>query len=292
MSLEFYRNADLYKNVPTPPLEILKQQVLFMNPAAVPVWAAGLVFFFGTKAGRPYRHLGWLFVVLLVMMLVGQKSRPDRITAAYTILFAGGGVLLERWVKQPRGRWLRYYLPVSLLLAGVVLAPIGIPLLSPQTTAVYAGTLGLVPQLEKGTGKKSELPQWLADRFGWEQLADDVAAAVGTLSAAERARAIVLAPSYGHAGAIELFGRDRGFPPVFSGQNNYYLWGPPEDPVEAAVFVGFSEETAKALFETVEQVAVHDCEWCMPWRDEMPIRIGRGSKVSFRGAWSEFKHFE
>jgi 4-amino-4-deoxy-L-arabinose transferase-like glycosyltransferase len=42
-SLEFYRNADLYKNVPTPPLEVLKQQVLGMNPAALPVWLAGVV---------------------------------------------------------------------------------------------------------------------------------------------------------------------------------------------------------------------------------------------------------
>ena len=292
MSLEFYRNADLNKNVPTPPLEILKQQALFMNPATLPVWLAGLVFFLGTRAGRPYRHLGWLFVILLMLLLVAQKSRPDRITAAYTVLFAGGGVLLERWADHARGRWLRYYLPVTLVLLGVLLAPIGIPLLPPRTTAAYAGGLGLVPQIEKGEGKKSELPQWLADRFGWEQLADEVAMAVETLRPGERARAIVVAPSYGQAGAIELFGRGRGFPPVFSGQNNYYLWGPPEDPVEVAVFVGFGEETVKALFETVEQVGVYDCKWCMPWRDETPIRIGRGPKMSFREAWPEFQHFE
>jgi hypothetical protein len=201
------------------------------------------------RSGRA--DLGWLFVVLLVLMLVGQKSRPDRMVAAYTILFAGGGVLLERWASQTRGRWLRYYLPVSLLLSGVMLAPIGIPLLPPRPTATYAGSLGLVPQLEKGAGKKSELPQWLADRFGWEQLADEVATAVEALRPAERNHAIILAPSYGQAGAIELFGRgfseetakalfeteERGLPPVFSGQNNYFLWGPPEDPVEAAVFV-------------------------------------------------------
>jgi hypothetical protein len=263
-----------------------------MNPASLPVWLAGLVFFFGTKAGRPYRHLGWIFVVLLVLMLVGQKSRPDRMTAAYTVLFAGGGVLLERWSSQTRGRWLRYFLPASLLLSGVMLAPIGIPLLPPQTTAAYAGSLGLVPQIERGEGKKSELPQWLADRFGWEQLADEVAMAVDTLRPAERARAIILAPSYGQAGAIELFGRGRELPPVFSGQNSYYLWGPPDDPVEAAVFVGFSEETVQSLFETVEQFTLHDCEWCMPWRDEMPIWIGRGPRTSFREAWPEFRHFE
>ncbi|MCP4656164.1 MAG: glycosyltransferase family 39 protein, partial [bacterium] len=104
-SLEFYRNADLLKNVPTPPFEVLKQQVLFMNPAALPVWLAGVVFFLATKAGRRYRHLGWIFVVLLLLMVAAQQSRPDRIVAAYTVVFAGGGVLLEELVRKARVRW-------------------------------------------------------------------------------------------------------------------------------------------------------------------------------------------
>jgi len=291
-SLEFYRNADLYKNVRTPPLEVMKQQVLFMNPAALPVWVAGLVFFFGTKGGRRYRHLGWVFVVLLLFMLVAQKSRPDRISAAYTILFAGGGVLLEQLTRLPRGRWLRVALPVSLLLFGAALVPIGMPLLPPRTTAAYGAWLGIVPQIERGDGKRSELPQWLADRFGWEQLADDVVAAVETVAPDERDRMIILAPTYGQAGAIELYGRDRNLPPVYASQNNYFLWGPPEDPVDVAVVIGFGEETLLQMFETVELVGVHDCEWCMPWRDETPIRVVRGPKVLFQDVWPKFKHYE
>lgn len=287
-SIEFYRNADLYKNVPTPPLEILKQQFLFMNPAAFPVWSAGLVFFLTAKAGRRYQHLGWIYVALLLMMLVAQKSRPDRIASAYSILFAGGGVLLEQLTA--RRRWARISLLVLLVLCGAALAPLGIPLLPPPVTATYGAMLGIVPQIEAGEGKIAELPQWLADRFGWEQLVQEVTGAVERLSPEERARAIILAPSYGHAGAVELFGR--GLPPVYGGHNNYHLWGPPEDPVDAAVVVGFREETARWLFEDVELFAIHDCDWCMPWRDESPIWIARGQKVSFREAWPELKHFE
>jgi 4-amino-4-deoxy-L-arabinose transferase-like glycosyltransferase len=141
-SIEFYRNADIYKNVPTPPLEVLTQQFLFMNPAAFPVWFAGLIFFLVTKDGRRFRHLGWIYVVLLLLMLVGQKSRPDRISPAYPILFAGGGVLLEQVTSAMRWRWLRVALPALLLLLGAALAPIGIPLLSPPTTAAYGAMLG------------------------------------------------------------------------------------------------------------------------------------------------------
>jgi len=49
------------------------------------------------------------------------------------------------------------------------------------------------------------IPRFLSDDPSL--FVDDVEAVVQTLDPAERERAIILAPSYGHAGAIELFGR-------------------------------------------------------------------------------------
>ncbi|UCF66727.1 MAG: glycosyltransferase family 39 protein [Acidobacteriota bacterium] len=289
-SLEFYRNADLYKNVPTPPFEVLAQQVLFMNPAALPVWLAGLIFLLVSENGRHYRHLGWLFMTLLVLMLLAQKSRPDRISPAYTILFAGGGVLLEQFARHAYWRWLYAALPAALLVGGAAFLPLGVPLLPPQVTAAYGAATGVVPQIEQGEGKGAALPQWLADRFGWQELAEDVREAVVAADPSRRLRMFILAPSYGQAGAIEFFGSHR--PPVHASQNNYFLWGPPDDSVEAGVVVGFRQQTLEQLFERVELFRVHDCEWCMPWRDESPIWIVRGQKVSFREVWPRFKHYE
>ncbi|MEW6363890.1 MAG: glycosyltransferase family 39 protein [Acidobacteriota bacterium] len=292
-SLEFYRNADLYKNVPTPPLEVLFQQLLGMNPGAMPVWLAGLVFFLATARGRPLRHLGWIYVVLLLLMLVGQKSRPDRIADAYAILFAGGGVLVGELCKRRRLRWLRWALPAILVVFGAVLAPLALPLLPPGMAAEYATAWGVVPQIEKGEGKVTALPQWLADRLGWEQLADDVEAVAKQIDPLERNRAIILVPSYGQAGAIELLGRGRGLPPVYASQNSYFHWGPPKGPVDAAIIVGpFTEETARWLFDEVTLVRVHDCDGCMKWRDDAPIWIARRPKVLLRDAWPELKHYE
>jgi 4-amino-4-deoxy-L-arabinose transferase-like glycosyltransferase len=201
-SIEFYRNADIYKNVPTPPTEVLTQQILTMNPGALPVWLAGLVFFLTTARGRPFRHLGWIYLVLLVLMLIGQKSRPDRIADVYIVLFAGGGALLTDLCRR-------------------------------------------------------------------------------------------LAPSYGQAGAIELLGRGRDLPRVYSSQNSYSHWGPPNDPVDAAIVMGpFGEETVRWLFDEVKLVRVHDCDWCMTWRDKMPIWLARGQKVLFADAWLRLKHYE
>jgi len=264
-SLEFYRNADIYKNVPTPPLEVVKQQILFMNPATFPISLAGIYFFLISKRGRAYRHLGWLFVTLLALMIVGQKSRPDRITPAYVIVFAGGSVLVEEWLAGRIRRWLRWLSLALFLIAGATLAPIALPILSPETTARYAARLGIVPQIERGEGKQAQLPQWLADRFGWEKLAADVTEAANRLGSRERNRAVIFAPSYGQAGAIERFGRGNNLPPVYAFQNSYHSWGPPPDSIDVAIIVGpIGEEAIRELFEEGEFIKLHDCDWCMP----------------------------
>ena len=199
-------------------------------------------FFLFTERGRPYRHLGWLFIALFVLMLVGQKSRPDRLAAAYTIVLAGGGTLLGHLAVGTAGRLALGALATALVVTGVLLAPLGIPLLSPETTARYAAAIGGVPQAELGDGKVSELPQLLADRFGWEQFVDDVASVVAGLDPHERRRTIIFAPSYGHAGAVEVLGRDRDLPLAYSGHNTNFFWGPPDEGVTTVVVIGEGEE--------------------------------------------------
>jgi len=292
-SIEFYRNADVYKNVPTPPHQVLLQQVLFMNPGSFPIWLAGLFFFLVSAKGRPFRHLGWIYIVLLALMLIGRKSRPDRIAEAYTILLAGGGAYLGALAGSGRRRWLRPALPAVLLLFGAPLAPLTLPLLPPRAASSYAAALGLVPQIEKGKGKQTALPQWLADRCGWEKLVDDVEAAAGKIDPTERGQAVILAPSYGQAGAIELLGRGRDLPPVYATQNSYFHWGPPPDSVRVAFVLGpFDEELVRHLARDVELAGVHECDWCMPWRNGVPIWLAREPSVPLREVWPRLKHYE
>lgn len=305
-TLEFYRNADLYKNVRTPPHEVFLQQVLFLNPGTLPVWIAGAVFLLGTSRGARFRHIGWTFAALLALVLVAQKSRPDRIIGIYPVLFAAGGAMWDGWLRPSAPtraalpaavvRGARFALAVWLAAWAVALAPVGMPVLPPERLARYVAALGVVPQIEQGAGKTAELPQWFADRFGWERLAEDVRqVAVTRLTPEEReeGRAVIFAPSYGQAGALELYGRGE-LPPVYSTHNNYYLWGPPREPFEAAIVIGDDERHLGELFEHVELAAVHDCDYCMRWRDEMPIWVVRRVRpeVEIDAVWRELKHFE
>ncbi len=133
---------------------------------------------------------------------------------------------------------------------------------------------------------------FLAKNGSWEQLVDDVASATEQLEPAERARAVYFAPTYGQAGALDWLGRERGLQPVYSTHNSWYFWGPPEDSFDVAVVLGNDPEGLGRLFEHVQLAAIHDCELCMPWRDQMPIWIVRGPKQRISSLWPEWKHFE
>jgi hypothetical protein len=292
-SIEFYRNADLFKNLATPPLQVMLQQILVMNPAAMPLWVAGLVFLLAAARGRPQRHLGLVYLILLAMMLIGQKSRPDRIAGAYPVLLAAGGALIGDLARRRGLGWLRGAVPALLVAGGLALAPLGLPLLPPAMLARYASALGMVPRIEQGEAKMTQIPQWTAYRLGWDDYVDDVAAAVQMISPEERRCAIILVPTYSQAGAIELLGRGRGLPPVYATQNNYYHWGPPPDSVDVTIVTGpFQEATVRDFYESVELARLGDCDWCMPWVGKAPVWIARGQRSPLSEVWPMLKHYE
>jgi hypothetical protein len=287
-SLEFYRNAAFQKQVRPPAPQVLLTQVIFVNPGTLPIWLAGLVLLWKR---RELRHLAIAYLALLAMMLLGREGRPDRIAGVYPLLFAAGGLWWETRLRTG-ARWMRPALLAALAVFTAVLLPLGIPLLPPEATARWAARLGVVPQIERGAGKRTQLPQWFADRLGWEQLVDDVAAARDTLSSEEREEVVYFAPSYGQAGALEWLGRGRQLVPVYSTHNSYFLWGPPADPVAVAIVLGRRREDLERLFAQVTLFKVHECGYCMPWRNQMSIWIVRGARVRIADEWPRWKHFE
>jgi hypothetical protein len=174
--------------------------------------------------------------------------------------------------------------------SGLFVAPISLPLLPPERVAAYARATGILPRIERG--KTSPIPQWLADRTGWPEFVADVEAVVRSLSSEDQARAIVYVPSYGQAGALELFGAPRGLPATICNQNTYHLWSTGHTDSDVLVAVGAKEADLRRLFQDVRQVGVHHCEYCMSWRDGMPIFVARGTREPLSRLWPQVRHFE
>ena len=290
-SLEFYRNAMLYKNIPTPPLEVFLVQIIAMNPLAFPLWALGVWYLLFDREGKRYRLIGIVFAILFAALVVSQSSRPDRVTGIYPAAIAGGCVLLERLLHGRRG-WISTAIGAALIASALALAPLALPVLPPQMTTEYAAASGLVKPMERGAGKATVLPQLLADRIGWEYFAKEVADAFHALPPDEQKRTSIFVPDYGHAGILELRREELGLPEIFCQHNTYWMWGKEQTLGTAILAVTFDPKGFERVFRDVRHVGQIRTPYAMPWRSDIGIFVAREPIVDLRQAWEAAKHFE
>ncbi|MGZ3460042.1 MAG: ArnT family glycosyltransferase, partial [Archangium sp.] len=231
--LELLRNGQLYKNTPFQVGEFLRGQWLLLNPLAAPLWLAGLGFLLFAPAVRPYRALGFTWL-LLFGLLVFLRAKDYYLAPAYPMLLAAGAVYAERLLSRPAAR-------AAVLVPGLVgfaaLAPMTLPVLPEDTFLTWQQALGIAPPQHERHAYGA-LPQHYADQHGWEELAASVAEVYQRLPPETRAHTALFAQNYGEAGALDWFGPAHGLPPARSGHNNYFLWGPGDEPENILVVGG------------------------------------------------------
>jgi hypothetical protein len=287
-SLEFYRNAATLKNLPSPPLNTLIEQLRFMGLFTSPVWLTAVAWFLFTREGGRWRLFAITYIVLLVLLVVSEQSRPDRLFGIYPVLIAAGLAAIERRVRSATAR----AVVVAALVAGCVPAiPIVVGVLPPPTLARYVAWLGIQTSGERG--KTSPIPQLLADRTGWEDFVDQVSAVYGSLSPEDQQRALIYAPSYGQAGAIDVLGRDRGLPRAIAKQNSYWHWSDREGvDSDVLIAVDADPDDLRSLFREVTKVGVTSCTYCMSWRNGRSIHVARGSIRPLSSIWARARHYD
>ena len=290
-TLEFMRNATTEKMVPVGYGEFVKMQLDALHPFTAPIWIGGLVFCLALPRGRAWRIMGWIFLFVFLLLMTSGTARASYLSPAFPMMFAAGGVAWEGWLSGPRGRRLRPAL-VAVLLAGfVIAAPFTLPVLPVDTLVRYAAALGVQPHQEEHS-RLGRLPQHYADMFGWEELAATVAQVYDTLPPEDRARCVIFTENYGEAAALELFGPRYGLPPVISGHNNYWLWGPRGYTGAVVIAVGGDREDEEANFREATLAARTACGDCMPYENGLPIWLGRDLKTDLAALWPRLKQYE
>jgi hypothetical protein len=288
-TLEFWTDYGA-KVDPASPLEFLVEQVLTMQPLTLPLWLAGLYYYLFSRNGWTLRPLGLIYVLLFALFAI-QNAKFYFLAPAYPMLFAAGGLSLERLVRRSSWNWLKPTYAAVLLVGGIALAPMVVPILPIETFASITGAGG-------GAGVKQErreegqLPQHFADRFGWENMVATVAGVYDSLPAEDRSRACVFTANYGEAGAIDFFGPEYGLPEAISGHNSYYIWGPGDCTGEVVISVGVSRQHLETVFGEVEKEAMIRCGYCMPDEDDLPVYVCRDPRASLQELWPQVKHYD
>jgi 4-amino-4-deoxy-L-arabinose transferase-like glycosyltransferase len=282
---EFIRNATAHKIVAMSLPQFLLAQIIENNPFTTPLWVAGLVYLLLAPAMRRFRPLGVMYVVVF-LLLVQQQAKPYYLAPAYPALLAAGSIAVERTGR----RWLLVGSVIWLLLSGVLVVMMATPALPPATYIAVTRTLGIqAPQEEHG--HTAEMPQVLADRFGWPNMTATIARVYHALPPEERARAAILAGNYGEAAAVDFFGPRYGLPKAISGHNNYWLWGPRGATGEVVISVGVPKADLERYFATVEQADTIVSPYAMPVESNLPIYVCRDLRLPIEEAWPLLRRF-
>ena len=289
-TVEFVRNATALKMVSVSPVQFAVDQIMMMHPLTVPVTIAGLWWLVAGPERPRWRPVAWTFLAPLAILVTSGTARAYYLGPAYPAVLAAGAVAIAAWTARPGWRWVRPALVVTMIAGGAATAPIALPILPAERYIAYSHALGIAPRSEERAGV-GELPQHLADMFGWPELVDAVARVYRELPEGDQRRAGIYTDNYGRAGAVDFFGPAHGLPKAVSGHNNYFLWGPRDVTGDVLIIVGGDLEDHAPDFAEVKPAAVVRCDYCMPYEAEITIYVGRGLKKPLPVLWPEVKKY-
>jgi hypothetical protein len=291
------------RDVVLPFPQFLLQQTLLINPITAPIWIRGLIAPFLSPGLKPYRVLAWCYLVCFTVFFV-LHGKNYYLSPIYPMLLAAGAVTIEAALERrkigsaeaahervgPNRRlWLKPIIVILLLASGAQVAPLVVPILSPDKFLAYLKYLPMKPPVMEHSHERAPLPQWYADQFGWEEIVAETATAYAKLSPEERPGCGIFAQDYGQAGAVDFLGRRYGLPPALSGHQTYWLWGSRGYSGNCLIVLGDSRERLEELFEHVEYVGTSaDNPYAL--EKEIAVYICRGAKFgTLAEVWPQLK---
>lgn len=219
---------------------------------------------------------------LVLMFALGGK--PYYAGAVFTVLFAAGAVRFERQLvvrrSVARGAWRgrRASMTFSMLASAAVAAPIALPVLP----AAVLHTIAL-----------QKINYDLTETIGWPKLVSLVGHEYHSLPSAEQEHTAILTGNYGEAGAVDRYGASDGLPQAYSGQNNFWLFGPPRVTDTAVVAVDVDPALLKRTFAHVRRVATfYNGVGVSDDEQGAPLFLASGLQSSWETVWAEFRQYD
>lgn len=219
--------------------QILPSLWLFPGPFLFPVSAAGFAWMLFAKAAAPWRAVGFAALAALALVVV-TGGKAYYAIGSVCVFMAAGGIVVDHWLARGHERLKLTGFAAAATLSGALVALLALPILP---LAVYAKT-----------SLPATVPD-IANTVGWPQFVATVEDVVAQLPPAERAHAVILTNDYEEASPLILLGH--GLPPVYSGHNSFWYWGPPPADRTVVVHVGDWRPTDYGAYFTGCQVVAH-----------------------------------
>ncbi|MCE1197958.1 MAG: glycosyltransferase family 39 protein [Marinilabiliales bacterium] len=247
----------------------ISEQLLMIFPATV-VALPGLYLLCFHPAGKRFRMIGWITVVVLVIYLL-MRGKSYYTAGIYPFLLGAGAV----WYEQSlRWKAVRILIPAFLLFFTWLMLPMGIPTKSPQKLVDYFDRVAKVTKNDAvrryEDNRYEALPQDYADMLGWDELAGITGEAWSQVR--EKEHAIVFADNYGEAGAVAILGKPYHLPEALSFNDQFRFWTPASFATEIKEMVYINEEPGEDVRELFAEIRLIGAV-------SNPLARERGTKV-------------
>ena len=263
------------------PLSFLVGQLLLVG-AAAPLLLAGAIGLFASKSLRRFRGLG-VAALAATAFLLFLHGKEYYLGPMHPPLLAAGSVVVGGWLAKRR--WVWWGALAWGAVGGVLLLPMGIPLLPPSTMARYAEAIGQTRAVTTNRGTILPLPQDYADMLGWREQVAEVARIYHALPESERADAVILGGNYGRAGALALYHREFDLPYPISRHGDFWAWGPGDRDPSVVIIVGGTVEELQPLFEEVVEGGRVSTPLGVEEEQDVRINLCRRPREPFQQLW-------
>jgi hypothetical protein len=230
--------------------------ILSLNLASSLIWITGLVSLLILKKEKQNRFIG-VASLLVILLFLFSKGKGYYILGLIPFLFAAGGYVLEKYLKN-KLIYINYLVLAFTLFFSIIALPFGIPLLSMDSLFKYkekTAHLIIYPFYRWEDGKIHNISQIYADMNGWKELTGYVAKAYSQLSEYERKKCTVYVESnYGDAGAINYYGKKDNLPDAVTFIESYVMWAPDTIPAGPLIYVNREAGDIRKLFNNVREI--------------------------------------
>jgi hypothetical protein len=187
-------------------------EIVYLGLVMAPLVVAGFVVLWRTAELRFLAIAATLVLVYVVAWIPGKVYYADGIAP---VVLAAGAAATERWIA--RGRADRAQRGRQRLV--VIASLVGVAVTLPQVLPILPASA--VHSLPASSQKSN-----VGDSIGWPQLTRAIAAQDAALTRAGQPPTSIFTGYYPEAATLAVYGNADHLPPVLSGHNAYWMWGP------------------------------------------------------------------
>src|ERR1017187_9676205 len=250
-------------------------QVLYLGLLVAPLVVAGFVVLWRTPELRFLAITVTLVLVYVLAWVPGKVYYADGVAPA---VLAGGALGAERWIARARRPRVRQGLVVAASLVGVAV--------------ILPSLLPILPVSDGHDLPASSQQSSLGDTIGWPQLTSAVAAQDAALARAGHPATSIFTGYYAEAGALDVLGSADHLPPVLSGHNAYWMWGPGQAS-DRTVLVVDALGQLRPYFASCRLLTTYHAPYHVN-NDWTGLQIGlcTGPHAGWPALWPHLKHYD